>query len=276
MGCGSSTGSDGKIQMQKTKLAGMDEFFDDVQAFVDDVYEIKDPIDDARDELMDSTDLDKVVGANTHHATVGIVFSIASQSNGSDVGNIFEVLPKEPFIQINKGSASGKTAESVDNLTEYIKAVVAAQSKIQPLAEKAQSFAEKAPDLPGKAKDEVGNAGDLGAMDKLRAVKNTGTNCKNMAKLPGLVQELKDTVADAISEIQAACKELNAKKGDLGNIGKKCAAAKKVSPKDCYLECGDKIGSAGDDKKKWDRNQTRRKKKGKGAPGKAPAKGAKK
>jgi hypothetical protein len=274
MGCGSSTGDGDKIQMQKTKLAGMDEFFDDVQAFVDDFYEIKDPIDDAKDALLESTDLEKVEGANTHHATVGTVFSIAAQGNGADVANIFEVLPKEPFIQINKGSAAGKTAESVDNLTEYIKAFVAAQSKIQPLAEKAQSFAEKAPDLPGKAKDEVGNAGDLGTMDKLRAVKNTGTNCKMMAKLPALITELKDTVADGIAEIQAACKELNAKKGDLGNIGKKCAEKKKVSPKDCYLECGDAIGGDAEAKKKWQKNQTRKKKKAKAA-GNAPAKAKK-
>lgn len=248
MGCGSSTGGDRKIRMKKTKLTGMDEFFDDVQGFIDEVYKIKDPIDDAKDDLMDSTDLDKVVGANTHHATVGVVFSLASQANGADVTNIFQILPKEPFIKINKRSAAGKTAKSVDNITDYINAFVAAQSRIEPLAQKAKSFAEKAPDLPDKAKEEVNNSGDLGAMDKLRAVKNTATNCKNMAKLPELVTELKDTVADAIAEIQAACKELNAKKGDLANIGKKCAAAKKVSPKDCYLECGDKIDDGADSK----------------------------
>lgn len=261
MGCGSSTGSDGKIQMQKTKLAGMDEFFDDVQGFCDEVYEVIDPINDAADELMDTTDLDKVEGATVHHAMVGIVFALAAQSNGADVGNLFDVKPSPPFIEINKGSATGKTVKAIDDLMEYIKALTAAKDRIQPLAEKAKSFAEKAPDLPDKAKDELGNAGDLGAMDKIRAVKNTGANCKNMAKLPSLITDLKDTVTAALEDVQGGSKELNAKKGKLSDIGKECNSKGKATAKDCYLLCGDPIKATDAQKKKHKESQKRKQKK---------------
>lgn len=266
MGCGSSTGGDGKINMQKTKLAGMDEFFDDVQGFIDEIYEIMDPIEDAKDELLESCDLEKVEGATAHHAAVGIVFALASQSNGSDVANLFKVVPESPFIEIEKKSASGKLLISIDNLRKYIVACTKAKDRIEPLADKAKKFAEKAPDLPDKAKDELNNAGDLGAMDKMRAVKNTSLNCKNLAKLPGLINDLKDTVTGALADVQGSTKELNAKKDKLSDIGKKCSKDSKKTPKECYLHCGDPIVVSAEDKQKHAAAQ--KKKAAKKAPGK--------
>lgn len=266
MGCGSSTGGDGKIQMQKTKLEGMDEFFDDVQGFIDEIYEIQDPIEDSKEALLESSDFEKIEGASVHHAAVGIVFALASQSNGSDVANLFKVTGSSPFLEINKSSASGGLLTSVDNLTKYIMALTAAKDRIEPLSEKAKGFAEKAPDLPDKVKGEINNAGDLGAMDKLRAVKNTSVNCKNMSKLPGLVKDFKDTIMGALADVQGAAKELEAKKSKLGDIGKKCSKDGKKTPKDCYLHSGDPIKVTDEDKKKHAAAKKRKEKK------KAPAK----
>lgn len=245
--------------MKKTKLAGMDEFFDDAQGFIDEIYEIQDPIDDALENLLWHTDFEKTVGATAHHAAVGTVFSIAAQGNGAGAEDLFDVKAESPFLEINKTNASGKTANAVDDIQEYVKAFVAAKDRIAPLAEKAKSFAEKAPDLPGKAKDDLGNAGDLGAMDKIRAVKNTATNSKELAKLPAMVNGLKDTVTEALASIQGAGKELNAKKAKLAEIGKDCAAKDKTSPKDCYLAHGDPINAGGDAKKKHAAQQKRKK-----------------
>mmetsp|Transcript_10327 Transcript_10327/g.11778 ORF Transcript_10327/g.11778 Transcript_10327/m.11778 type:complete len:123 (-) Transcript_10327:62-430(-) len=118
--------------------------------------------------------------------------------------------------------------------------------------------------MPTKAKDDLGNAGDLGAMDKIRAVKNTATNAKQLAKLPGMVAAFKDSIMDAVKSLQGAGKELNAKKGQLTDIGKKCNESKLSSAKDCYLAHGDKIDDGGDAKKKHAVQQ--KKKKAKQAP----------
>lgn len=264
MGCGSSTGSDGKIRMQKTKLPGMDEVFDEVQGFVDEVYEIQDPIDDALENLLWYTNFHKTVGATAHHCCVGIVFSLAAASNGAGVDNLFEVKPASPFLELNKSSAQGDTVKAIDAFTDYIKALTAAKDRIEPLAEKAKGFAEKAPDLPGKCKEDISNSKDLGMMEKAKAAKNTATNSKHMAKLPSLVTGLKDTIQEAFESIQGAGKELTAKKDKLSDIGKDCAAKKLEYPKDCYLECGDPINVDGNAKKRHAAQQKKMKKKNAG------------
>ncbi len=267
MGCGSSTGSDGKINMKKTKLPGMDEVFDEVQGFWDEIYAIQDPIDDALDDLLYYSSFHTTVGATAHHCAVGVVFALAAASNGAGTEDLFDVKAESPFLTLNKGSAQGDTVKAIDAFTEYIKALTAAKDRIEPLAEKAKGFAEKAPDLPGKCKDDVGNAGDLGAMDKMRAVKNTATNSKHMAKLPSLVTGLKDTIQEAFESIQGAGKELNDKKGKLSDIGKNCATKKLETPKCCYLEAGEPINCEGDAKKKHAARQKKSKAKKKGAEG---------
>ena len=249
MGCGSSTGADGKIAMKKTKLPAVDEFFDDVQGFIDEVYEIQDPICDAEEKLLYHTDFQDTAGANIKHAIVGLVFNIAAQGNADAIDKVVKITDKEPFISLDGSGISGDVSAGIDCVNDYIKAVIGAKDRIQPLADKGKSFAEKAPDLPGKAKDEVGNAGGLGTMDKLRAIKNTTSNVRAVAKLPTLVNDFKDTVMGAITNIQAAVKEINNKKGKMVDIGNKCAGKNLTSSRECYQECGDPI-PAGDKKAK--------------------------
>ena len=227
--------------MKTTKLSEVDAFFDDVQAVADAIYDIKDPIDDNKDALLYYTDLYKTECANSHHATVGLVFSMASKTAANELPNLFKTTTQQPFIEINKRGAAADDARAVEYLMDYIKALIAAKDKIQPLAEKAQALAEKAPDMPNKAKSDLENAGSLGAMDKINAVRYTASNCSATAKLPGLVKELQTTITDSLAEIQAAAKELGEKQAKMSEIRQKCIDAKCKSAKDCYLECGNKI-----------------------------------
>jgi len=220
MGCGTSTGADGRLLMKETKLSGMDEFFNDVQGFIDEIYEAQEPIDEALGTLLENTEFAEVDGANAHHAIVGTVFALAAQARGEGVEDLVVIKQEEPFLELDTSKASGPPADAANNLKDYIMAIVAAKDRIQPLVEKAKSFAEKAPDLPGKVQGEIKNAGGLGTMDKIRAVRNTTTNVRNTAKLPGLVDDFKSCVMDALSSIQGATKELNNKKGQLAKIGK--------------------------------------------------------
>ena len=166
MGCGGSSGSDGKIEMKKTKLGEIDEVFDDAQGLLDEIYEIKDPIDDSREQLLWQTEFDKVECGNTHHATCGIVYALTTCTKPEELANLFAVKAEAPFLEINKESASGELAQAIDDLMTYIQSLVAAKDRIGPLSDKAKAIAEKAPDLPDKAKEGVKNSKDLGAMDK--------------------------------------------------------------------------------------------------------------
>lgn len=239
MGCGSSTGSDGKIRMQKTQLEGMDEVFDQVQGLVDEIYEIQDPIDDALENLLYYSNFHKTVGATAHHCAVGIVFALAASTNGSGTEDLFDVTTESPFLTLNKKSATGDLVKAIDAFTDYVKALTAAKDRIEPLSEKAKEFAEKAPDLPGKVKDDVKNAEGLGMMAKAKAVKYTASNSKHMAKLPSTVNDFKNAIQEALESIQGAGKELNAKKGQLADIGKNCASKNLETAKCCYMEAGD-------------------------------------
>ena len=259
MGCGSSTGADGKIRMKRTKLPGMDDIFDDAQKLIDEIYEIQDPIDHALDNLLYHTGFYKTPCATAHHAMVGIVFAMASKSKGEGVDDMFKILPQSPFITFDKTKANGDTARAIDDLTDYIQALTAANDRIGPMTEKAKSFAEKAPDMPEKAKDDLDKTDGLGAMDKMKAVKNSASNAKNMAKLPQLVADFKDTVQEALESVQGGTKELNAKKGDLSDIGKKCSEKGWESAKDCYLECGDEIEVTKEGEKKFAARQKKKK-----------------
>lgn len=264
MGCGGSTGSSDKIQLKKTKLADMDEFFDDVQGIIDEIYELKDPVEEARDALLESTGLDKVTGGNTHHAIVGIVFAIASQARGTDVDNLFTITVEEPYIEVNTDSASGNLLECIGKLGEYIKALVSCKSRIEPLSSKVKEFAQKAPELPSKAKESLGSAGGLGLMDQINAVKYTATNCKQLGSLPELVKQLGETIKASILEIKDATKELTESLGKFSTIGKKCSDKDLKSPKDCYLECGKKIMVTAEDKKKQKKKKSKKPIKSKG------------
>ena len=260
MGCGGS-GEKSKISMQKTGLPAMDELFDDVQGFVDEIYELMDPIDDARAKLLEETEFDKISCGNTHHATVGIIFAMAATMSGS-VDVAFKIKAEMPFIELDKSKGTGKVVSCIEAFQEYVKAISAAKDRIEPLAMKSKEFAEKAPDLPNKAKDEVKNAQGLGPFQAIAAVKNTASNCKHMASLPTLVNDLRKLVTDCITELQSIVKELNNKKTKLADIGKTCQSKKLVLPKECYLECGDKIDSSAEKKKEWDKNKGKGKKKG--------------
>ncbi|CAI2377454.1 unnamed protein product [Moneuplotes crassus] len=245
MGCGSSTGADGKICMKKTKLPAVDEFFDDVQGFCDEVYAIQDPIESAEDKLLYDTDFHHTDGANVKHAIVGIVFRVASLGNLDNLDKFVKITDKEPFISLDASSASSEASASIDAANDYINSVISAKDRIEPLADKAQKFAEKAPELPGKAKDELGKAAGLGTMDKIRAVRNTTGNVRAIAKLPTVITDFKDCVMEAITNIQSAVKELNSKKAKLNDIGKKCSSKGLTTAMACYQECGDPIPKTG-------------------------------
>lgn len=274
MGCGGSSGTSGPIKMKPTKLGELDEFFDDVQGLIDEIYELKDPVEKAREALLESTELAKVTCGNTHHAIVGIVFAIASQLRGGEIGNAFTITLEAPYIEINSESATGRLLESIDAFKEYIGSIIGAKDRIEPLVQKVTEFVKKAPELPSKAKEGVSSAGDLGMMDKINAVKNTATNCRNLTALPSLINEFKQTVQNTLVEIQGATKELNEVKSKLSEIGKKCSAKNLTSPKECYLECGKPIKVTPEAKKEWDK-KNKSKKPIKGAKGAKDAKDAK-
>jgi len=251
MGCGASSRNDGVIRMNKTKLAGVDEFFDDVQSVADEIYNIKDPIDTNKEMFLYHTDIWKLECGNTHHGVVGLVFSLASKSAESDLGNLFKVVPQSPFVEINKNGAASDDAKAIGYFEEYVKALVSAKDKIGPLAEKVKTLAEKAPDMPDKAKSEMENSGSMGAMDKMNAVRYTATNCKMLATMPGLIKELQQTVTDSLAEVQGAGKELQGKSSNMSETRKKCIDAKCSSAKDCYLTAGDKIDTSPEKVKEW-------------------------
>lgn len=274
MGCGSSTGSDEKLAVKHTTLSGMDGWLDDVQGIIDEIYELKDPIDDSRDELLENTEFDTVACGNSHHAIVGIIFALASQSNGTDVASLFKLVTHEPFIEINSKSASGKLFNACKSLAEYLKALTTAKDRIQPLSDKVKTISEKVPELPTMMKDELEKAKDASFGQKITAAKSTTHNTKVLGKLPNLVNELKLTIQSAFEELKEATKELDKSKDKLGDIGKKCNSGGKKSAKECYLHCGQAIQDSPDAKKKWEASKKGKKGKGKG---KAPSsKGAKK
>uniref|UniRef100_A0A7S3KSC3 Uncharacterized protein n=1 Tax=Euplotes crassus TaxID=5936 RepID=A0A7S3KSC3_EUPCR len=245
MGCGSSTGSDGKICMKKTKLPAVDEFFDDVQGLCDEVYSIQDPIEEAEQKLLWDADFKDTDGANVKHAVVGIVFNVAAKGNLDNIDRFVKITDKAPFIALDASSAASDVKNCIDAANNYINSVISAKDKIEPLCDKAKDFAEKAPELPGKAKDELGKAAGLGTMDKIRAVRNCTGNVRAIAKLPTVVTGLKDCVMESISNIQGAVKEINAKKAKLNDIGKKCSSKGLATPMACYQECGDPIAKTG-------------------------------
>ena len=261
MGCGCSLGSSDRIEMQKkTKLPAMDDVFDGIQKFVDELYAIMDPFEESRNKLLEETGLDKVVWGNTHHATVGIIFALVATAKNVRVDDLFKTMFEPPFIEIDTSQATDKVAPSCKALVDYIKTIVDVKDRIEPLIQKSKEIAETAKDLPDKAKDEVKNAKDLGPLGMISAVKNTAINCKHMASLPSLLSDFKDLVFSSIEEIKGAVKELNDKKGKLLQIGKTCQSKKLVTPKECYLECGNKIEVKPEAKKKWEKESKKRQK----------------
>jgi hypothetical protein len=153
--------------MKKTKLAELDEVFDDAQGLLDEIYAIKDPIEETRDNFMSLTELDRVTCGNTHHATMGTLFAFfASSKSAKDAVSAVKIVPAAPFIEINGDSAAGNLALCILAFTDYVQALIEANTRILPLVEKVTAIALKAPDLPDKAKQGVQSAKDLGVMDK--------------------------------------------------------------------------------------------------------------
>ena len=253
MGCGCSLGlSKGKIKMEKTKLSTLDDVFGQVQNFVDEVYEIMDPLQERRAKLLEETELSKVVCGNTHHAIIGTIFSLIVAVKNVRIDDLFKTSFEPPFIEIDASKATGNISKCVEILLRYIKTIVDAKDRIEPLIEKAKEFSETAQDLPDKAKEEINNIG-LGPIEAIMAVKNTAFNCKQMGNLPKYLNELKDLVKCCLEEIMSAIKEINDKKSKLLQIGNICESKKFSILKDCYSECGFKIEVTPEAKKKWEK-----------------------
>lgn len=98
----------------------------------------------------------------------------------------------------------------------------------------------------------------------MKAMKNTASNAKALAKLPSLVTELKDTIAAAFLEIKNAGEELKDNEGKTDEVKTKCEAKKVTTPKDCYLECGKSIEATPELEKKWKASKSGGKGKSKG------------
>lgn len=250
MGCGSSTGSSTKITMVKTKLVSCDAFFDDVQKMIKEVYDLLDPIDDAKIELLECTGLASVECATVQHAVVGVVLALCCSLKGIDVMSAVKITMSDPYIEIDGSKAEGAAKEAIEHLKKYVKTLCSCKEKIEAFVEKAKAFADKAGELPEKAKDEITKEGKMGTMDKLRALKNVTTNCRQLAKIPALVMELKDTVMGSLQEIMDAGKEIEAKKDKMLECATKLMKEGKKTPKDCYLCSGDAIKCTPEDKKK--------------------------
>lgn len=254
MGCGGSTGSGKKIKMKTTKLKDVDGFFDDAQGIVDEIYEIQDPIDDAKDGLLEATGMEKVECADVNHAICGMVYAIAVQVNG-DIDSAVNIVATEPFIEINKGKASGEVVKAVDHLEKYLKGLVAGKDRMEPLTKKVTDIVKKSAEIPNKAKAAAKDSNDLGVMDKLKAGKNALSNVKELNRVPGLCNDLKDTIVDALKAVKAATEEINDNKGKMAEFAQKCKSAKKSTPKDCYLLVGKGIKATPEQKKKWKAEQ---------------------
>lgn len=90
-----------------------------------------------------------------------------------------------------------------------------------------------------------------------------------MGGLPALVNDLKNSIADSLLEVQGAAKELGS--ANPGDIRTKCQAKKHVTPQACYKECGAEIKVTPELKKKWEAKRKSKAPK-KGAKGGKPAK----
>ncbi|CAI2377436.1 unnamed protein product [Moneuplotes crassus] len=241
MGCGSSTGADSKICLRKTKLFAVDEFFGEVQGLCEELYTIQDLIKSAEDKLLYDTDFHHADGANAKHAIAGIVFRVASLGNLDNFDKFVNITDKQPFISLEASSAPSETISSINAANDYINSVFLAKDRIEPLADKAKTFIEKAPEIPSKAKDEIAKAKDLDILEKVKSLKNTKCNVKEIARLPTVLFNFKDCVMKAITNIQSSIKELNSKKSKLNSISMICKNKRLTTPMTCYQECGDPI-----------------------------------
>ena len=162
-----------------------------------------------------------------------------------------ETKTEAPFVEFKKTNFDSTLSKDIKNIEEYISAALKAKDKIEPFIERAKEFSEKAPDLPEKAKDEVENS-DLGYMDKVKAVSATSSNCKQLSKLPGFVDQFKYLVQSCITEIKDTGKELNDNKGNVKKIHDDCSKLRNKNPRYCYETCGQKINVTPELKKDWE------------------------
>jgi len=238
----------------------MDDIFGTVQKFVDEVYAVMDPINERRTQLLEETELSKVVCGNTHHAIVGTIFALLMTAKNVRIDDLIKTSFEPPFIEIDVSNAAGNISKCVEALLNYIKTLVDTKDRIEPLIEKAKEFSETAHELPDKAKEEMNNAGKLGPMEAIIAVKNTAVNCKHMANLPSLLTDLKDLVTNSLLSRSKAQSKRSTIKNKLLQIGKTCESKKLKTPKDCYVECGNKIEVTSEAKKKWEKESKKKSK----------------
>lgn len=164
MGCGCSSNGDEKIEMKKTNLDEIDEFFDQAQELVDSIYEIKDPLEEARENLLKKTSFWNEECANSTHAIVGTIYAISAFLAG-DLEGAFDIKTEEPFLIIGDKVSSGPVGESCTALKEYIEVLLESKDKVQPLGDQAKQIANSAKELPKKTKEAAKNS-SLGIMGK--------------------------------------------------------------------------------------------------------------
>ena len=85
------------------------------------------------------------------------------------------------------------------------------------------------------------------------AVRNTITNVNALRKIPGLCNELQETVTNAFKELQETVKEYNEARSRAAEIKQACNEKGKETPKECYLECGKEIEETPELIKRWEK-----------------------
>lgn len=89
-------------------------------------------------------------------------------------------------------------------------------------------------------------------------MKNTASNVKSIGGLPSLVNDLKDTIVNALKELQGAAGEIA--KASPVDVRTKCQAKKLTTAVQCHAECGAAVKASAEDKKAWEAAQKKKKK----------------
>lgn len=244
MGCCASKGGDDKGYASLGVPKWDDEIFGKAQAVQDKADEMKEALTGGKMGLFENTGMQWLKNPSLLAAMECWLYS--SACDAADLEQFKpEITMEEPYVSMpDSVTLSKPNKESQDAIVAFFKTLVDAPASLQEMMENMKGIVDAANGAKDSAADDFSS---LGAMDKMKAMKNLGSNMSKLAAAQKELAELPEVIKKATEEVTAAISALPASLGKAKEMVEKVKGlGKDTSAETVAKECldGDKNDEA--------------------------------